>query len=364
MKIMHYINNLGAGGAEKLLTEILPIMQAKGHKTHLVYSNNKKNFKEFDHIISQNGIIVHNFNMSYYNPLQVLKLIRLIRTQEYDILHAHLFPTQYWLAIASLWKSPQTKFIKTEHSVFNRRKRFKILIPLEKWIYSRYNIIVAISNAVKENLLNWLNKELNILVINNGINLSQMELMKKSKTSVESSFFDPGKYNILMVGRFVSEKDQESLVKAISLLPVNYELYFIGEGYYMDEIKHLVDHLNLKDRVQFLGLRADVYKLMSMANLNVLSTNHEGFSGVALEAMASGRPFIGSDVEGVNDVVPDNLFLFPRKNHERLAAKIEEISNNTELETYLIERGLVHVKKFDISFMVENYLRAYVSLYN
>jgi glycosyltransferase involved in cell wall biosynthesis len=101
---------------------------------------------------------------------------------------------------------------------------------------------------------------------------------------------------------------------------------------------------------------------MSLADLNVLSTNYEGISGVALESMASGRPFIGTDVEGVNDVVPDNQFLFPRQDHKALAMKIVAVANNKLLERYLIDNGLEHIKGYDIDIMVDKILFAYKSM--
>lgn len=363
MKILHYINNLAPGGAEKLLTDILPLFQRKGLEIHIAYSNNRKNLNRYNEIIERNGIIIHNFKMSIYNPLQVFKLIRLLKNEKYDIVHAHLFPTQYWLAFASLRISYKTRFIKTEHSIINRRRKIRILRPLEKWIYRRYNVIIAITCNVKKNLDSWLDKTANIVVINNGVNLREIELIIRNIHSTNITIFDSHRYNILMAGRFNYEKDQCSLIKALSLLPEHYWLFLAGGGNPV-KMKHLVAELNLLKRVHFLGIREDIYKLMSLADLNVLSTNHEGLSGVALESMASGRPFIGTDVMGVNDIVPDNQFLFPRNDPWSLAAKIKEVSKNKLLEKHLIESGLEHVKKFDMNIMVDNYLVVYQSTFN
>lgn len=363
MKILHYINNLAPGGAEKLLTDILPLMQKEGHEIHLAYCNNRNNLSEFDEKIKRGGVYVINFNKSYYNPIQIFMLIRLIVIEKYDIIHTHLFQTQYWLALASLFISTRTKLITTEHNILNRRRKFRILRLIEKFIYSRYHTIIAITNNVKERLELWLERYDNIVVINNGINLHEMQLLKDCINHDEYDFLRHSKFNILMVGRFdySGQKDQTSLVMALSLLPDNYELFFAGGGDYIKEIEKLVSDLNLARRVHFLGIREDVYKLMSLVDLNVLSTNFEGLSGVALESMASGRPFIGTDVAGVNDVVPDSQFLFPKNDPGMLAAKIKEVSKNKELDIHLIKSGLEHVKKYDIIKMVYSYLDIYQS---
>src|SRR5690606_28885802 len=121
----------------------------------------------------------------------------------------------------------------------------------------------------------------------------------------------------------------------------------------------LVGDLKLNNLVTFLGLRNDIYNLMNKVDLNILSTNHEGLSGVALEALASGKPFIGSDVIGINDVVPESAFLFPKQNPERLAEKIVEVTTNEFLQGELIKKALSHVKGFDTPIMVEKYLTLY-----
>ncbi len=68
MKILHYINNLGSGGAEKLLTGILPLMKANGHDVHLLYANNKANTKNYEPLLNNAGIKIKNLDVSFYNP--------------------------------------------------------------------------------------------------------------------------------------------------------------------------------------------------------------------------------------------------------------------------------------------------------
>lgn len=360
MKILHYINNLGSGGAEKLLTDILPLMKQKGHEVHLVYSNGLKNVPRFQEIIAEAGITIINFDTSFYRPVQVMKLIKLLRKEQYDIVHAHLFPSQYWLALASFFKLSNTRFIKTEHSVFNERKQYKVLRPLEKFVYGRYDKTIGITAQVTENLSSWLQTEDNIVTILNGVNLNQIEEAKRSIDLKAYSFLELAKFNLLMVGRFDGlHKDQLSLIHALAHLPEDVYLYFAGEGPALESIRKQTEELQLHKRVCFLGVRTDVYCLMSLVDLNVLSTNTEGLSGVTLESLASGKPFIGSDVEGVNNIVPDKSFLFPKQNPVALANKILDVKNDSAFSKELVSKAACHVKKYDIADMVEKYLEIY-----
>lgn len=363
MKILHYINNLGSGGAEKLLSDILPYMINHQHQVHIAISNNQKNFAKNEKILKNGNVRIINLRSHFYNPVQIIKIIMLLRKEKYDIVHAHLFPTQYWLAIASFFAPKTTKFIKTEHSVFNERKEYKILQPLEKFIYGRYDHIIGITNEVTTNLQDWLSRKKGFVTINNGVNLQEIHHAQQNIESSEYSFLKPENHNILMVGRFDGgfQKDQLSLVKAISQLGEKYHLFFAGEGQYEQEIKNEVIERNFTHRIHFLGIREDIYVLMHLMDLNVLSTNHEGLSGVALESMASKRPFIGSDVPGVQEIVPTPKHLFPPKDPVALKEKIESIFSDKDLAEQLIEEGVQHVKKYDISNMAVAYLELYTT---
>ena len=116
----------------------------------------------------------------------------------------------------------------------------------------------------------------------------------------------------MMTGRFSKAKDHTTLVKSLKLLPYNYKLLLVGEGELKKNIEILIKKINLENRVIFLGFRNDIPELMKTVDINILSSNWEGFGLVAVEGMASGRPFIGSDVDGMNDVIRGGGILFEK----------------------------------------------------
>lgn len=360
MKILHVINNLGSGGAEKLLSDILPRMQEQGNEVHLLISNGKSNVNKYYDILDNSGVKIVNLNTSFYNPFQTIKIIFFLRKGKYDIVHAHLFPSQYWVSFSSLFGYSKTKYVKTEHSVFNERKKYKILKPLEKFVYSRYQTLIGITEEVSINLKQWLEKKSGFITINNGVNLMQIKEAKKTLRLEDYDFLRKENYNVLMVGRFDGiSKDQNSLIYAVRDLPEKVNLFFAGEGSSINKSKELVKGLNIQNRVHFLGMRTDVYALMCLVDLNVLSTNYEGLSGVVLESLASGKPFIGSAVVGVQEIVPNKGFLFEKQNPSGLKVKIEEIMNNQYLSNKLVDEALENIVKYDIKNMVSRYLEVY-----
>jgi glycosyltransferase involved in cell wall biosynthesis len=359
MKILHYINNLGSGGAEKLLSSFLPIIQKKGNTVFLAISNNTKSIKEYEQTIIDSGVKVINFNKSFYDPFQIIQLIILIRKEKFDIVHAHLFPSQYWLALASFFIQKKTKLIKTEHSVYNERKKHLSLRPLEKLIYRRYAKIICITDQVKISLSEWLDDESRLIIINNGIKLIQAK-DNASNTKYTNQIFNKNDVNILMSARFDSvSKDHKTIINALKLLPSNFKLYLAGEGPDLNMIKKFVTAQNLDARVFYLGYRLDISNLMSSTTINVLSSNFEGFSGATLEGLASGKPFLGSNVTGINSIVPNGNFLFEKGNPIELANKIMTINNNNVLKKEMLIQATSYIQQFDINKMTKQYLRLY-----
>lgn len=360
MNILHYINNLGSGGAEKLLTDILPEFKKNDHKIFVLIANSDKNFEKYEEILKAAQIEVHELGTSFYNPLQVFNLVKFIKNNNIEIVHAHLFPTQYWLAAASLFIPKGIKLLKTEHNAHNSRRKYKLLCSVEKLIYSRYSLTIAITQKVKENLKTWIGDSCPIIIIKNGVNLNQIETEIIKGTTLE---LENARFNILMVGSFDGrQKDQLSLIKALAYLPNDISIYFAGKGRAIEDVKKEVTRLGFTAQVTFLELRRDVYALMNSVDLNVLSTNYEGLSGVALEAMASGKPFIGSDVEGVQEVVPSKLFLFPARDPKALAARILEIKTNPETAQQMVNESKNYIKSYDTAVMVSDYLDVYQDL--
>ena len=97
MHILHIINALAVGGAERLLVSFLPIMQRMGNTVKVALLQGGG---DLEHPMRESGIDVVTLNLpgGRYNPLAVKRLGEFIRTA--DVVHSHLFPSHYWGAFA------------------------------------------------------------------------------------------------------------------------------------------------------------------------------------------------------------------------------------------------------------------------
>lgn len=277
--------------------------------------------------------------------------------KEHDVAHVHLFPALYLAAIANIGLG--TRLIYTEHSTHNRRRNHKIFRPIEKWIYSRYSGIAAISEATRTNLIAWLGKGMSekISVISNGVDLSRFRDVKRK--AAEDIFGRKGRV-IIMVSRFTEAKDHKTLISAMAHVAHDDAfLVLVGEGNTQQSCRELVEQLNVAEKVMFLGSRKDVPELLGASTIGTQISNWEGFGLTAIEMMATGVPVVASDVEGLSGIVKDAGLLVAPKDAEGLARSIDKLLDDITLRESLIEKGMIRASQYDIRNTASQYLKMY-----
>ena len=355
MKILNVITSMRMGGAEKLLTEMLPIMQEKGVKVDLLVFDGVET--PLMKSMNENGINVYAFgkNVNVYSPQFIFKIIPFLK--KYDIIHAHNTACQLFVAIASLFvnKKERPVLVTTEHNTTNRRRNKPLLRWIDRWMYARYNHIVAVSNKVKENLIHSLGQHApHIHIIFNGICLRDYKKdyslqLKKSADEVV----------LTMVAAFRKCKDQMTLIRTIAELPDNYTLYLVGDGEQKEANVELAHNLGVQERVHFMGIRSDVPAILKASDVVLMSSEFEGLSLSSIEGLASGRPLLASDVDGLHEIVVGAGILFELGNEKQLAAKIQNVMDDKDLYNKTVEQCLERAAKFDVEVMTDNYLRLY-----
>lgn len=356
MKILHIIDSLGTGGAEKLIVDTVPILVEKGNKVDVLLLNGEKT-PFYTELESRNCCTIYSLGESFYNPLYIFKIIPYLF--KYDIVHVHLFPAQYFAALAKIFCKKRQKFIFTEHSTTNRRlenNKFKII---EKFIYRFYDSIICITPEVKKVLIQKLaipNDKL--IVIENGVNIDKINEAKPLKR--EQMGYKHDDILLIMVAGFREQKDHDTLIKTLSFLPEKYKLILVGGGEREKNIRLLTTSLGLQNRISFLGIRSDVYSLYKMCDIAILSSHSEGFGLVAVEAMACGIPLIASNVPGLAQVVSDGGLLFHKGDSNDLKKQIFDLEDSNYYYQ-IAEKGRLRSQQYNIKKLVDKTLAIYSS---
>lgn len=361
MRILHVINRCGkANGAAKLILDIVANHKQKGYIADVlalveIVPSYKQDFEK----IGCSYVFIYPQGHSMMDPRLLLKMKEIMR--EYDIIHAHLFPAFYWVALAKVIFNLNCKLVFTEHATKNNRRRFWMR-PIERYIYKQYDYIVAISDAVKINLENYLRLDYNIITIENGVNLAANKNIK-SNLRQELGLSSDDKI-IMQVAGFRPEKDQMTVIKAMSLLPSYYHAVFVGGGRLLDAHIKVANENGLINRCHFLDVRNDVPMLLKAADVIVVSSHFEGFGLAAVEGMASQKPVIASNVPGLSEVVKGAGLLFEPNDTPDLAQKVLSLCQNRQLYNDVAEKCYLRALSYDISLTAEQYEMQYKTLIN
>lgn len=350
MRILHVITSLRTGGAEKLMTELLPRMKESGKDVELcVFDGVRTPFYEE---LERRGVVIHVLGKSVYSPLHVFRLLGLVR--KYDVVHTHNTACQYYVAMASVFA--KCRLVTTEHNTANRRRNIWWKW-CDRWMYGRYGKVLCISELVKKNLIRHVGArfEGKCEVVYNGIYVNSY------KNSCQLCVKQFAMKRILMVSAFRKQKDHKTLIQAFALLPQDYELVLAGGGeqFLINECVSLAERIGVRDRIKFLGIRTDVAELLKAADVVVLSSHYEGLSLSSLEGMASGKPFIASDVEGLRDIVGGYGILFPHEDYKALASEIRRVCEDEDYCNEVVRKCQERARMFDISVMVRKYMDVY-----
>jgi glycosyltransferase involved in cell wall biosynthesis len=355
MRILHIVTSLQTGGAETLIVNLMPRFRDLGHKVGLVVFNGQHTalMERLEKECPE--CIIYKLGTSYYNPWYIVKLIGIMK--RYDVVHTHNSSPQLFAAIANIFT--QKKLITTEHSTNNRkREKGGILRIIDKWMYKRYNKVICISEIAEQKLRLYLNKSNrkndNICTINNGVDVEAFHNAKP----IEELKSD--KFTAVMVAGFREAKDQDTLVKAIAKLPKDkFELWLVGIGERLNEVKDLANNLSIQDDIKFLGLRTDVANILKTADVVIMSSHWEGLSLSNIEGMSVGKPFIASNVNGLREVTEGYGILFPHEDDKELARIILELSDNRQFYEETANCCYKRAKEFDIQKTVNEYIKVY-----
>ena len=370
------ITSLQTGGAETLVVNLMPRFKALGHEVGVVVFNGEHTalMERLERECPQCKIFC--LGTSYYNPWYIVKLIRIMR--KYDVVHTHNSSPQLFAVIANVFC--RKKLVTTEHSTNNRkREKGGYLRIIDRWMYARYDKVICISEIAEEKLRQYLayprplpegkgesvgcsggkktqniKLKTNIITINNGVDVEGIH----NALPIEELKTD--KFVIVMVAGFREAKDQDTVVKALALLPKDqYELWLVGDGVRKESVERLVLSVGVKDNVKFLGLRTDVPNILKTADAVVMSSHWEGLSLSNIEGMSAGKPFIASDVNGLREVTKGYGILFPHEDAEALAAIIQRLHDDHEYYCHVATHCYERAKQYDISTMVLQYNAVY-----
>ena len=364
MNILHVSSARALGGGERHLADLARGLARRGHEVYAALREDSPLRAELLSSLPPQ----HVFTLPLTGALDLpsaLKLARLAREHEIDILHAHL-ARDYPPAALAARRAPAARLVITRHVLFpmNRAQRLAL---------SNAARVIAVSGGVARSLrARNIFPEHKIRVVPNAIDFARVE--------ADLGGFERDAYRaetlrarapllVGTVGELSEVKGQDDFVRAASLVARGgaVEFLVVGEdhsrgGENRARLEDLVDELGLGERVRLVGRTEELARLLSSLDVFVSASRSEAFGLAMVEAMACGCAVVSTATEGAREIVEDGAtgLVVPVGDPPAMAAAIESLLDDAPRRNSLAARAreAAH-SRFDLARMVEATERVY-----
>lgn len=224
--------------------------------------------------------------------------------------------------------------------------------------------VIAISDAVKENLVDYFGVDKDrVSLVYNGIDVKKFlkDFSEEEKDNLKDKFGIKRGYSVIgMVARFTPDKGHDVLLRALNEIlkeKPNTQLMFVGDGDKKQDVMDLSQRLNLSDNVVFVKPQINTVNALAVLDVFMFTPERrEGLGLVLLEALASGKPVVATDVGGVSSVIENNVngFLVEPSNPALLAEPVLRLLKDKALYARMAQAGReIVVRKFSINGMAD-----------
>ena len=299
------------GGSGVVATELGKMLAEKGHEIHFISSSLPFRLKRMYPNIFYHQVDVNQYSVFQYAPYDIAlasKMAEVIKREGLDLLHVHYaIPHAVCAILAKQMSGTDIKIVTTLHGTditvlgYDPSLTDAIRFGIEK-----SDGVTAVSNALISQTYDLIKPDKSIRAVYNFID---ERIYKKTDSAYlkEEYGIKPDEKVIIHVSNFRGVKRVPDVVKAFAKITeeVPSKLLLVGDGPEMTVICRLVNDLQLKDKVLFLGKQDNLEELYSISDLMLLLSEKESFGLVALEAMACGVPCIGTNTGGIPEVISD-----------------------------------------------------------
>ncbi|OGU61206.1 MAG: hypothetical protein A2V66_12750 [Ignavibacteria bacterium RBG_13_36_8] len=348
IKVLNVITLFSIGGATETVVLMAEGLKQKGYEVHVATGPNIPAEGSMYEITERLNIPVYTFPhlkraiTPFSDLLIIYQLFRFIKKNDYDIVHTHSSKAGVVGRIAA-WLAGTPVRIHTIHGLpFHRyqnwfiRSLFKLI---EKFAASISHKLVSVTHTIVDVMTkNNLAPPSKFVVIRSGFAIEKYLNFREDTSSIRK------KYNLrnddIIIGkvsRISILKGHKYLINAFDIVCKkisNAKLLLVGNGEFENELREIISRKNLNDKVVFTGLvsPAEIPTVISILDILVHTSLHEGLARVLPQAIMMGKPLISFDLDGAHEVIKDSVtgYLIEPENVNALADRIIELASNLE----------------------------------
>ena len=368
IKILFFIHDLGQGGAEKVLVNLVNHLDRSKFNisvTALFGGGVNEQFLKSD--VHFNTVFPKEIpgNSKFMKLLTPKQLHTICVKEHYDIEISYLEgPTA---RIISGCQDNSTKLVSWIHVEQHTLNKLAAAFRSKKEAircYNRFDHTVCVSKYVYEDFCKILNLKKPCSVLYNTVESEQIQKLSKENAA---ELEDDGKLRLIAVGTLKQSKGYMRLLRIVKRLcnekyPVH--MYILGIGPLQQEMENYILQNKLQSSVKMLGYQTNPYKYVRRCDLFVCASFAEGFSTAATEALIVGTPVCSVDVSGMKEMLGErNEFGIVTSNDENsLYEGIKKLLDDEELLKHYRKQSLIRGAKFSTEETVSSVENLLLSL--
>jgi glycosyltransferase involved in cell wall biosynthesis len=293
-------------------------------------------------------------------------IYQFFRKQRFDVVHCNTIKMNHlgrWIALAA--RVPCV-VISEDNLCLNRSWKTRLE---DRFLAKFSDAVVMISDAVAKSFLEVekLPKH-KVHTIYYGLPIDRFETLKKSKEELEEKRNElkiPPGPTVVCAARLHISKSLDTFVRTARVVAdriPNVQFILAGDGDESERLEALRDQLLLESNFHFIGARDDIYDIFQLADIVTLCSLWEGLGFSLMEAMAFGKPVVGTHVAGISEIIENqvNGFLVPTKNPGVMGGSIIKILTQPELA---IKMGSASQRILSEKFDVKKNAQKLIDLY-
>ncbi|NPA40815.1 MAG: glycosyltransferase family 4 protein [Aquificae bacterium] len=357
MHVLNVIDGTGWCGTKEQTYLISTLLKKRGIDSELALAEN-----HLEMINRINGQIKlhfygkHEGGKSRFNPKNILKLRKIIKEGNYDVVIAHSSHALDYVLLATLLMTKKPKLVAVRRSGYVPGRVSRLMK------YKLTDKIVVVSKDVARLL-----KEKNFFpekleVIESGIDLSRFKPNTEQRNEVRQllGLKDDELLFVNIANWQPWRKGQEVILKALKQLPIeNFKAVFVGLNTDSPEALKTYEKYGLQDKCVGLGFRQDIDKILQGADLFLFGSFSEGIAGAVLQAMATGKIVVSTAAGGIPEYLKDgyNGFLVDIGDYKAMARKIMEALNlSPQKKEKIITNAIKTASEYSIDRTVDKYV--------
>ncbi len=297
------------------------------------------------------------------NVTLVKELVNVIRSEDFDIVHAHTETGGLLLRMAMLSLKKDFKAIYTPHGMsFYKGSGIKsqlIYRPIEKWICSKMDKNLAM-NAEEMEVLNRWNKKTAAFVHGIGVDLTRFD--NADSRLREELALSESTVVITAVGELNDNKNHAVVINSLSKLKdLDFCFVICGVGELEEKLTLAAKDAGVADKCKLLGYRKDIPNVLGGSDIFVFPSFHEGLPVSVMEAMASALPVVASKIRGNVDLIKegDGGFLCAPDNTDTFAQALEVLIKDATLRKAMGEKNKQNAALYSLESVEKELVEIY-----